>query len=285
MKKKSIIILSLSLLVVTLVSYIAFAEKDTGENKNPIEYGLFASERIQIKGVGRLNGDVWANDFLGLFGAQFEITGNTWSKNDISETANIQDPDGTWWQNTAQPKSENQHHHDGKLRKEMPLMMDMLKENFKIDGNYSEIGENVEGKRKDLNFKDLTPEELALEKSYIVSGNIVVELKDKQALKTHLNNNLIAEGDIKINLANYKADANNMQDIDNIKPVIIASNGNITIEGNPVIVGTVYAPNGTVTIAGSGNYIVGNVIAKNIIVSGSGLYINDDKKITFKEDL
>lgn len=274
-KKKSIIILSLSLFVVSLVSYIAFATGNNGEEKNPLDFTLFASNKIQFYGNGKSGGDVWANEFLGYFGSSFEVTGNRWSGNDITKSEVIWE--GSFaWQNTAQ--TNNKNHYIVENKKEMPQIMNSLKENLKNDGNYTEIGENEAGKRKDLDFKDITDAELALEKSYIVSGNI------NGTVKGDLKNNLISEGNITINLNNYKNTADK-QDTSKMKPVIIASNGNINISGTPVIVGSIYAPNGTVHFRGAGTYVVGSVVAKNIIVDGAGLYINDGERIVFKEDL
>lgn len=273
-KKKSIIILSLSLLVVSLVSYIALANGETGEEKNPLDFTLFASNKIQFFGIGTSGGDVWANDFLGYWGSQFKVTGNRWSSNDITKAETIWE-DGYAWQNSAQ--TNNTNHYIVKNKKEMPQIMDILKEDIINDGNY-EVVENKDGTPK--NF-DITQENLDLEKSYIVSGKI------EGSVNSDLKNNLIADGDIIISLNNYQQNVDK-QDTSKMKPVIIASgkmNGKIEISGNSVLVGTIYAPNGTVHFRGSGTYVVGSVVAKNIIVDGSGLFINDGEKIVFKKDL
>lgn len=275
-KKKSMIILVIALVIVSLVSYITFATGDNNaEDKSPLDFGLFASENIQLFGNGTINGEIWANNFMGLDkGTEFKIQSNTWSSNDISVKATM-NPGEIYeqaeWRNDG--LSKNDKHNIITKKKEMPQIMDTLKELIEIEGNYKNVSGNMD-------FKDLSPEELALQMSYLVEGTITAQINGQD-----INNNLIAKGDIDIDLINYVAGADGKVDISNIKPIIIASSdGDITFKGTPVIVGTIYAPNGTVKIEGAGNYIVGNIIAKNIWVRGSGLSVNDGSKIAIKED-
>ena len=275
-KKKSIIILVSSLLIISLVSYIAFAAGDNQDKKTPLDYGLFASENIEMGGSGGdIKADIWANNFLGFYGVGFVVRGDTWSSNNIREAGSYTDSSNAVWQNSGLNIGDKAHIITA--RKDMIQMMDNIKEMVKSENNYSEV-------TGDLDFSKLSPSEIALGKDYIASGNITVSMTNSNTNK-NLNNYLIAEGNINIDLNNFIGKEDNKQDISNIRPVMIASNKDIIIRGNPVIVGTIYAPNGTVKIEGSGTYLIGNIIAKNIRVSGAGLFMNDESKIAIKEDL
>lgn len=270
--KKSIIILSISMLVLSLLSYITFATgNNKTEDKNPLEFGLFASENIQLFGNGTLNGEIWANNFIGIeVGTEFTIQSNSWSSNDIGVkgTSNPgEDYNQSPWRNDG--LSENDKHNIITKEKEMPKLMDILRATVEMSGKY----EDIDG---DFNFTELNSES-----SYIVTGNIT------GSVPGDLNSSLIADGNISIALNNsdgwYKK-----EDASGMKPIIIATDkkdGVIKINGNSFIVGTIYAPEGTVEINGAGICIVGNIIAQNIRISGSGLYVNDENKIIFKEDL
>lgn len=260
-KKKSLIIAALSIAIIGIISFNVLADGNDGSNKTPLDFCLFASDSININGASfTLNGGIRSNNKIYIWGSAVSIDGGVWcGTNDITISSQ-----------SVSPIYKNQP------KMEMINIIESIEDMAKGNGNYSVINSN-------LDFSKVSSSDIETEKAFIVNGNIQTSTIIKD-----LRNYLIASGDISININNYVnyTDSQKKQEISNKKPVIIASKEkNVTISGNNVIVGTIYAPNGTVKIEGAGTYIVGSIIAKNIVVNGSSLYINDENKIIFDEDL
>lgn len=290
MKKKSRIILAISLLVVSLVSYMAFADGSSGKEKSPLNFTLFATENIFIAGSDiSFKGDIWANKNLVFQASKVILKGNTWSINDIKKNNDYID---SLWLNQYTTLSFE-------------------------DGGKSNIIENTDSKKMIDLMESI--ENIATENAKVYNGNAVIttDILNKNSIITtnegevtgslnELNNYIIADGKIDIKVSNAKGgqlDIGEREDLNNKKSIVIASkmetetptsleqyaNGEYSIKidsGKGVaIVGSIYAPNGNVYISAGSIYIIGNIIAKNIYLRTSYLYGNDEGKIVFKEDL
>lgn len=252
-KKKSLIIIALSIAIIGIVSFNVLAEgKDDGNNKTPLDFCLFASDSIDIQGsLFTLNGGIHSNNKIYIWSSAVSIEGGVWCGTD-NITTSIE---------SIRPINKNQP------KMKMIQVMDDLESMALINGKIyqgDQVIENMDSSKSAI-----------VKNGGITSSGVVKEL----------NNYLIADKDIIISTNN--ADSSDKQDTSDRKPIAIASkDGNITINSSyTIIVGTIYAPNGKVTINSSYTYIVGNIIAKDIELKGSNIYMNDKNKIIFDEDL
>lgn len=254
-KKKSLIIIALSIAIIGIVSFNVLAEgKDDGNNKTPLDFCLFASEDINVKSSdSSFYGDIKANESFYVDGDIFTLEGTLYSKT------------------LTRGKFNNKFNVDKYVKSTEKMKMieviDDLESMALINGKIYQ-GDQVIDK-------------IDTSKSIIVKNGGITGF----GVISELNNYLIADKDIKININN--ASPLDKQDTTNRKPISIASkDGDITIDGSyTVMVGTIYAPNGKVTINSAYTYIVGNIIAKEININSAYLYMNDKNKIIFDKDL
>lgn len=294
-KKKSIIILSLSLLVVSLVSYMAFATGDEGSEKSPLDFALFATENIHIYGTDiSFKGDIWANKSLTFNATTVKIEGNTWSNNDIKERKFI---DGVWNNNFGTLTLDNNKESHIITDEDSKKMINLMES---VEGIALENGKIHNGNMI-ITTDELNRSSIIAKKKLDEAGNINEEGNITGDLK-ELNNYIVADGKIDIKASNAKGilPPNEREDLNNKNSIVIASKKktmtptNLTLYDSSIriksdagvaVIGSIYAPDGNVYIEANSIYIIGNIIAKNIYLRTSYLYGNDEGKIIFKEDL